>query len=513
MVRSNVWLLGVLALATACPGSSDDVVAVGDFDRPIDGTSNDIEQSLDAFKSFDPEMCVTNQGRIYAAWIDDREAPWLEVYMNRSDDGGRTWTNPTKVRREGVGNASGVSLACLGDRVYLAWEDTRDSESEYSNIYVNWSSDAGDTWLDEDIRLDTFDPEGRYISLAPQIVLFRGQDRSGTPRQLVHVVWYDQIEGAPDVYVSTSLDGGTTFREPVRISGPEEVPGEAWSGNPLAEVDDIGRLHVVWEDTRNGAQDIFYSRSNQDASSFSGQTRVSNVSQRGSGYAFAPSLAVSGKNVYVVWHDTSSGDNRDIFMNYSSDQGNNWWGLNQQIERRVDSDPQGQNDSRNAAVVALGDTAHVVWQDNRNGAYDIYYREVDAGDLAGAAEERRLDNGDGAGSSNSVEPMIAVSNAHLVVGWSDFRGADQLNDLYYNYRGIGDAPTNFSTVNDFRLDSVFPGTKFAASPSIAVYEGEVFTIWEDNRDGEGADGYPDLDIYFSYTPVGEDVDQFSDFAE
>jgi hypothetical protein len=492
----NTVLLAALAGAAACTGPEtvDDGVENANFDKQIDGL-NDLDEP-DTVESFDARMCVAGNGTIYVVWRDARVGP-SDVWFNRSDDGGQTFLSSPILVKQGPGNASGVQLACAGERVYVVWEDDRDGETGYQNIYVNFSTNSGDDWLAADVALDN-DPDGLAISLGPQIRL------SGNK---VHIVWYDQLEGAPDVYMSTSINGGRKFEEPIRVSGDREDEsgaGEYWSGNPQMEVDSAGRIYVVWEDTRNGRQDIFASVSSTEGRSFGPQKRIDTGDTRGTAYSFSPKLGVSEGHAYVVWHDSRAGVGRDIFMNYSSDGGDNWF----DAAVRAEGDAAGFSESINPDILVDGDTAHIVWQDQRDLGYDIYYRKAVAGVLDETIEELdvRLDT-DGPGVGNSDRPSIALNGEDMVVAWRDYRadGADQgYNDLYYNHTLKEDVIEGWAD-EDLRLDSIADGTSFTEDLNLEIHNGEIYAAWIDGRNGT-------RNVFFSRTIIGEAVESLLDYV-
>lgn len=476
---------------------SEDLSDCYNLDMQIDG-----EEEENPVVSDDAQMCMAADGRLYVAWIDDRKG-FRDVWFNSSIDGGRSWfPNPLQVKK-GDGDASGLTMACAGDRVFVAWEDTRDGATDYENIYLNYSVDGGVNWLDQDKAIDN-DPDGRSISLGPKIAIYQGS---------VHVVWFDQFEGAPDIYVSSSQNGGRQWRDPIRISGSEEEPGAFWSGNPRIAVGKGGILHVVWEDTRFRTQDIFHAKSNATWDTFGGQTRMTKGEDFGQTYGFAPALGVDGDNVYTVWHDTRAGEARDIFMNCSTDGGESF--LN--AAARVETDAPGSAESLNAGVTVDGADAHIIWQDNRLGGYDIFYRKAEGCEFplvdGEPVEEIRLDAGDKPGFGNSINPQIVRRDGTMVVGWEDRRagGDSGLNELYYNFSGF-DAEENeqidFIDDEDFRLDSIQAATKYTESLNIDVFGEEVYAAWVDNRDGD-----KDLDIYFSHSVLGEGVDTYEDILQ
>ena len=62
-------------------------------------------------------------------------------------------------------------------------------------------------------------------------------------------------------------------------------------------------VHVVWHDYRFGTWEIYYKRSTDGGITWEPDKRLTNnVSQSDN-----PSICVNGLNVYVVWHDNSTG--------------------------------------------------------------------------------------------------------------------------------------------------------------------------------------------------------------
>lgn len=504
-MTSLVLLLGACTAGNSTTGDEDIIERI--LDVRIDG-GEPIEAELDPEDRLDSnnvKMCVTADGNVYVAWLDQRDGR-SDVWFNRSFDAGTTWMEAPIRVKQGPGDASGLDMACASDRIFLVWEDNRDGETNYENIYLNYSTDGGDTWQAEDKAIDA-DPDGTAISLGPKIGLYQGR---------VHVVWFDQRNGAPDIYMSTSTNGGRGFGDPVQISGDREEGqgGRDWSGNPNMAIDkETGTIHVVWEDARNGKLDLFYAYSRNGGQGFGPQKRIDKGDEQGSGYSFTPQIAADGGRIYIVWHDdrNSAAGNRDVLFNYSADNGDTWFDAAELVE----SDDPGFYDSYAPDVTSSGTTAHVVWQDKRNTGFDIYYQQIASGELVTAkdgaavvADEIRLDNGDDVGLGNSVKPVIAMEDETIVVAWED-RRADQdkgYNELYYNFfdpqSGTEESPAAWLDDDDLRLDSVIEGTSYAVEHQMDVVGGEVYSVWVDGRNGSD-------DVYFSRIAVGAELDFYT----
>jgi hypothetical protein len=486
MRDASVLTLAIALVAcTSTEPPPDEDTEVKNYDQQIDG--RDGLEPPDTLDAEDLHMCVGDAGRVFVVWLDTRDG-FADVWMNRSDDGITFLEEPIRVK-QGVGNASRVDMACDGDRVFVTWEDDRDGTSGYENIYMNRSLDGGDTWLEDDLAVDD-DPDGIFVAVGPEIAV-QGDD--------VHIVWYDQREGAPDIFMATSTDGGASFGPLLQMSSRRQGdPPEFWSGNPQIALDSAGQAYVVWEDTRSGNHDLFFATADRTGVVATEQVRIDVGDEPGAGFSFFPRLGVGeGGHVYVTWHDTRGGEGRDVFVNYSADGGDTWF--DEAI--RIEGDPPGFSDSLRPELLVDGATAHIVWQDQRNVGFDIYYRQLEAGVPVDASLEVdvRIDQ-DVPGSGNSISPVLAMGDDQLIIAWSDLRWdtGEGFNDLYYNVAPLADTDMGWLE-EELRLDSMPPGISFTEELQLAVHDGHVYAAWLDGRNGT-------RDVYFSRNAIGVGVD-------
>ncbi|MCB9688503.1 MAG: hypothetical protein H6735_25930 [Alphaproteobacteria bacterium] len=444
--------------------------------------------------SFGTQMCVTADGTVYVMWLDDREdigSEEYDIYLNRSVNRGGEGEAPTddawlpaavKVN-QGDGRVFDPNLYCNETGVYVVWEDDRDGLLKNHQIYFNKSDDKGETFLAEDILLE-IDPDGMSMSLGPKI--------TGDGKDL-YVTWYDNLNGAYDILMSSSGDGGESWRDPVRVDSDQ--PGSAYSARPeIAISDNTQDIWITWEDSRDGKADIYFARSDSGGTTFKDDDRLDGGDDKGSADSFEPELCTDGQaNVYVVWHDARSGQFRDVFMNYSANKGANW--LTNAV--RLDNDAPGFANSLFPKCLADGTEAHVIWQDNRAGNYDVFYRNLKDG-IPG--DELRADLGTPEGFSNSLEAQIARTDDKLIVAWEDGRadaGEDGYDDLYYNLADIF-SPDDWRGEDDgdLRIDSMYDGQSYKVDLQIAVLGGQIYAAWTDGRNGNS-------DIFFQRLTIGE----------
>ena len=465
----------ILGLFFAVTGCSTEAGTEATQDVRVDHAKADVESTL-------PRSCANADGKLFVVWQDQRDKH-QQIWFNMSADGGQTFLDHDTFLSKGKVEAANPVIACAGDYVYVAWEDKRDGELGYQNIYVNWSQDAGRTWQEEDLALDA-DPDGDYISIAPSIA---------AAGDSAWVVWSDQTDGAYDIFLNRTGTGGDKWLDtPLRVDADEA--GSAYSGNPRVAGDNDGHVVVTWEDTRDGLSDIYVNSSTDGGKSFaSTDRRVDGGDDAGSHNSFSPRIALSGENVYIVWYDERFGENSDILMNYSHSSGDGW----KDEAFRVESDAEGIADSRNPDVAAQGDKVAVAFQDNRSGGgYDIFLRwSEDAGKTWVGDTEERMDT-DSNGEAQSYNPRISLWKDTWAVAWEDYRddiGNVGFNDLYYNYsmNAGGDWQTS-----DVRINSTAPGASYAVETSFFVYDDRVMTVWADGRLGSS-------DIFSAGRKLGE----------
>ncbi|UCG42092.1 MAG: exo-alpha-sialidase, partial [candidate division WOR-3 bacterium] len=230
-------------------------------------------------------------------------------------------------------------------------------------------------------------------------------------------------------------------------------------------------VHVAWEDFRNGAPELYYARST-DAGTTWGRTRLTSDDNFMSQF---PSLAISGSHVHVVWHDNRDG-NWEIYYMRSLDFGNNWG-----PEMRLTWDSAGSN---HPSIAAADSVLHVVWKDARYGSGHNYYkRSLNAG--ASWSSDQRLTDV----PARPYFPSVQAAGTHVHAVWHDLRhGA---GELYY----LRSVDSGASWEPELRLTDQ-PDS--STCPSIALSGSIVHVLWYDTRDGNP-------EIYYKRNPTGNGV--------
>ncbi|HWR20756.1 MAG TPA: sialidase family protein [Verrucomicrobiae bacterium] len=204
-----------------------------------------------------PRLAADEKGRLYVAWEEGTKGSRRRagIYLSRSEDQGRTWSEPILVSRLGADSrgAHVPEIAAASDgQVYLIWEQSVERTVKIEGrrrpvwpidrlVYFNRSLDGGRTWLSEPIRLGQPNPMSlnRLRSTGTQVVA----DGRG------HVyAAFIEAEGTElwRLVVRHSADSGATWEAPTELSRTSRV-----KGRPITAVlayGGEGRLWLVWQE-------------------------------------------------------------------------------------------------------------------------------------------------------------------------------------------------------------------------------------------------------------------------
>lgn len=339
---------------------------------------------------------ATVGGNVYVTWEDARIGGDYKIYFKRSTTYGSSWQADQQLTTNAA-RAAYPSIAAYGSYVYIAWWDTRDGAN--GEIYFKRSENYGQVWYgDQRLTVNT------ASSLKPSVAV------SG---RYVYVVWYDLRDGNSEIYFKRSTDNGLTWGADTRLTfnaSASEFPNVAAVG---------ANVYVAWQDKRNINWDIYFKRSTNYGATWGSDTRLTTSTAD----QVNPSIAAWGYDVDVVWTDNRYGaSNTEIFLRRSLNLGVSWLS-----EMRLTNNAYL---STLAVVAVMGKSVYVVWEDNRTGTWEIYFKESPNRGLYWTPD-RRLS----ATPTHSQWPSIAVGGADwndVYVAWSDLRDVNY--EIYFKYR-------------------------------------------------------------------------------
>ncbi len=385
-----------------------------------------------------------------AVWQDRRVSKHNDIYGALFSGPGKITGAPTI---SGEANYQVKPFVAQGKKSSLVvWEDLRDAYS-YS-IYGARVSTTG----------AVLDKKGFPISTAGNQ---QEMPAVGSGGGSYLVVWQDRRSAASSPISQLDLFGARVSSagvvlDPTGIQitmamDDQKEPAVAYGG---------GQYLVVWQDRRNFTKliDVYGAR-------ISAAGKVLDASgipiSSGAGERSAPAVAFDGKQFLVVWQDRrNSGTQYDIYG------------------ARVDGagkvlDPSGFAISQAAAFQRFPTVAHdgkrylVVWQDRRNGNYDIYGSRVDGAgkvlDAAGVVLAKA--------NNHQEYPDVARGKAEgFLVVWQDRRGADR--DIY------GTRVSGAGVALDPAGIAVAKLSKEQRSPAVSQDGNYYLVTWQDEQSGD-----------------------------
>jgi hypothetical protein len=167
----------------------------------------------------------------------------------------------------------------------------------------------------------------------------------------VFIAWGEVITGNSEVILTRSTDGGTSFLPPTNISNTPTS-----SGFPSIAVDSQGGVLVTWSDNLFDANagEILLRRSTDSGGHFSPLLNISKDFQDSG----KPNLAISGLNVFFVWHSfgqLNQIDTMEIQFSRSADGRATF-----SLPVNISNPPKASEEPK---VAATGASAYVVWND------------------------------------------------------------------------------------------------------------------------------------------------------
>lgn len=344
-------------------------------------------------------------GSIFLVWRPKAFDGKKYVYVQRSDDGGKTFKEP-KVLNATTDALPPIATATDGkDRLYVVWADERKGKNE---LYMNYTLNRGKEFLKEDIFL-TQGMRGAGLSALllkdNRVDFFFSGIREDED---IHFV-------GSSLWHKYSLDGGKTWSEPALIA-----KNTGWTPFVMNPFWVKGKMVVFWA----GGEGIHGAYSNDGKTwqkVYFKETEGMKVSRL--------SIINKGEKLYMATSygvAESAEEKPNIYFYKSEDGGLNWSG-----PRRLNTNKYGNTSSAypDIAMGEDGKTLVVIWQDHRDIRGGIYMSYSRDGGKTWLKEDLPVE--EKIGRHNNAYPWVVESEGKFYALW--FRFADdrrQEGDMY-----------------------------------------------------------------------------------
>lgn len=207
-----------------------------------------------------------HHGRLYVAWNDvaDQFLPdRYEMFLQYSDDDGRTFSPPLLVDQRGGGKLVATEPVVLSDGTLLVthyqyWNPLVDVRNARMPFFVSRSLDGGETFTPPESVFEFgphvwFERQGEFARAFTLPIVAADTSSASPYRDHIYVVWDDVSSGQSDIFLTRSTDGGASWSTPLRVNDNDPISplGVAdYRMTPTVAVSPDGTIGITWYDRR-----------------------------------------------------------------------------------------------------------------------------------------------------------------------------------------------------------------------------------------------------------------------
>ncbi|MGA6989149.1 MAG: sialidase family protein [Nitrososphaeraceae archaeon] len=254
-----------------------------------------------------------SMNNVYVAWIGSADDVHAGSILSRSsNDFGASFGKTTSVSGPGVASMPELAAAIGKDSVYITWFNTtirEDGTVLNNDILFSKSSDAGHNFS----KPKNLSQTPNQLSVRPQLYVVTASENhsNGTINKRSSSL----ISGPLS---TTSLGLSDNSSENIKSSNLSETPEESAAGN-YRDTENEDRVYLAWLESGAGGNvdigNIFFSMSLDGGTTFTAPMKLSNNTQGSIRPDTDPRIVASadGKNVFVVWsHAESAGTEEEV---------------------------------------------------------------------------------------------------------------------------------------------------------------------------------------------------------
>jgi len=319
------------------------------------------------------------------------------------------------------------------------------------SVAADWVINTDATAYDQDNPSMAICPDGSYI--------FTWRDKRQNDNPRIYAQKYDANrikQWNPDLALTTANN----------------------QNNPDVAVDKDCYIYVVWNDDRNGNQDIYFSKINSSGNQEWGEGKKVDT-QAESADQTIPQIIINASSTfeYIIWQD-SRNDVNDIYAQKFTPAGNGVWASEKRINTDATTATQGMPKIQIDTMIIEGnENLYFAWYDNRNSNNDIFSQKYNQDGNNVWANDTRINTD--ATTTEQMNPDFVISNDnYLYYTWQDARfGNYDIFSQKYDTNGAK------IWANDVRINSDIGESSQDVPAIIEDNSNNFYIVWEDNRYG------------------------------
>lgn len=198
-------------------------------------TAESSESRTEIPSASQPQLAAGPDGRVWLAYGQAKE-----IYVARSEDGGRSFAPPVKVASVPkllLGMRRGPRIAAHGNHVTVTLIGPE--------LVAFNSTDGGKTWSD-----------AVTVNEVPASAREGLHDLAGAPDGRLFVTWLDLRNGKTELWGASSGDGGRTWGKNEQVYRSPDI-SICECCHPTALFDAEGNLAVMWRNSIEGTRDMW----------------------------------------------------------------------------------------------------------------------------------------------------------------------------------------------------------------------------------------------------------------
>ncbi|MEK6225545.1 MAG: RHS repeat-associated core domain-containing protein [Chloroflexota bacterium] len=343
-----------------------------------------------------PAMAIGADNASYLIW-DDARSGNADIEFAKRDPITGTWGTNVKVNTDtGTRIQQNPALSLdSSNNAYAVWQDERTTAAK-PDIYYSERTASNGTWLTPNLKVNS-DTGGSAVHRNPHI--------AGTSAGAETAVWVDLRSSQNNIYSSTLASGGSSWTTNKKVTDNTA----ALKDFPDVVVGSDGTSYAVWQDSRNGNADIYFSTLASGGSAWAANTKISD--DPGTTAQTMPRIGIdSAGNLTVVWIDART---TPAHVRAARKPAGGSWSASIEIS------PSPANAQSLALSVRADGYAWAVWGDTRGTSQDIWGSRYDPY-LGTWSTPLRLDDDPGT-TAAQLNPTVAFSAAEIMLGWRDNR--------------------------------------------------------------------------------------------